>query len=117
MVSFLDKLREADAESYIKMDLEELPEEIKWLYVADDKKGLVELYNTLYQNETRFSDTPTDEIRNEILNYMDWFSQAADAMLKLGKDGISLHHLGHSKRITGPICDFFRQTTGYEPNF
>ena len=87
------------------------------LYINDDVGGLRDLYGAFCEMETKSPSNDREGVHRTVLNYMDWFSQVTDETIKLGRNDIEFSNFGHSRRLTGPVCDFFRQMTGYEPDF
>src|SRR3989338_6904591 len=114
-----DKVREAKPTDY-----REIADEMKLHYVHDDGDRLHVLYRAFLEREARLADVQLTDlgkidpaVQKSIKRQMDWYAQVADAMLRLGSDNLDPHHLKHSRILTGPVCDFFRTTMCYEPDF
>lgn len=126
MVSIADRIRDSDRINEEDLADEdnvtfiEVAKELRLIYADNNINKLKELYDAVLELEASSLGVPKEDpaATRSANMHLDWISQVADIMLRQGiEDEVFFQDLGHSKRITYPICDFFRRTIGYEPDF
>lgn len=118
-MTLADRIRNSGVSDEIEGDVTplEVVGELKRIYLSNDSDALLELRDAFIESEAGTMEASEDIIKTVDKN-LDWYSQINDAVLRTGREiSMFVRSLGHAKKVTGPVCDFYRQTTNYYPDF